>query len=98
MKERRTLALLALAVLLGAYLFMTPTGALRLAVAMEGAPGAALTLRVKEKAGPDETGALYYTLEQPPVDKETGEELAQWQVLKSGMIYSGLYAGEGAKQ
>lgn len=93
MKNTRSLAWLIIATLFGAYLFLTPSGALRLAVAASGHFGNALTLRVADREGPDEKGTIYYTLQEPPVDKDTGESLEVWCIQKSGMFYFGEVSG-----
>lgn len=86
-----------LGILLCAYLFMTPTGALRLGVALSGHPIKAVTSVITDKSYDfyTEDNQIGYSFENPPYEKETGSELINWIVTKHGIFYIAEYFGWG---
>ena len=79
------LILAVLCVLLAGYVMFTPEGALRLAVALEGHPLAALTLDITERPGAmaGYEGVKLYRVRSAAGDTD------DWTVKKYGALYLG---------
>ena len=100
-RKKKTVCWAVVLLLLG-YLFCTPTGALRAAVALTGYPMSACLMQVR-KATPKDVGvveldapenAVIYTIEtHVPHETETGADLENWIVSRYGCFYFGEYYG-----
>jgi len=90
-------AFAVLAIVIGAYLFMTPTGAVKLAVALSGHPLKAITSTVTDKSYdfPAQKNQIGYSLQNPPYEKATNSELINWIATKHGIFYTAEYYGWG---
>lgn len=78
-----------------AYLFLTPVGALRFAIAKEGYPIKAITLQLSNEPyqGRVKDNEEMYTILNPPRENATDSDLANWIVTKKGIFYFGSYYG-----
>jgi hypothetical protein len=96
MKRRIVAAsILTILIIVSGYFIMSEIGALRLALLLNGHPVSALTLAVKEQPSEmelsdNQTG---FSLENPPVDKETSSKLVNWVVTRHGFFYTAEYYG-----
>ena len=99
--KKKRLLLIVLVLLLG-YLFCTPMGALRGAVARTGYPVSACTLQAR-KAEAKDVGlialdvplhAVVYKIEKNvPYEEATDAKLENWIVYRFGCFYFGKYYG-----
>lgn len=78
-------------------LFLTPTGALRLGVALSGHPIKAFAIRAQTQQYPQSltSNQIGYKIKNPPFEPVTGSELKNWVVTKNGMYYTASYYGNG---
>lgn len=95
-KMKRLIPVTLLIIVLG-YLFLTPVGALRLAVASTGHPIKAVSLQISDEPydGFIENNQEMYTLIDPPYEKATGGYLENWVVTRYFIFYLGEYYGWG---
>ncbi len=79
------------------YSTMTPTGALRFAVLRAGYPLHAVTRKTKDVPYRFYTkdNQTAFSLENPPVEKDTQGQLVNWVVTQYGIFYIGSYYGWG---
>lgn len=93
--DRKRAAALLFGVLAAAYLFCSPGGAVRLAVAASGHPVAAVTCTVESGfvySTPD-GGVRPYHVETPPVERATDSVLRNWAVHRTGPFFTAEYWG-----
>lgn len=85
------------AIAIGAYFCMTPTGAVKLAVALSGHPIKAITSTVTDKSYdfPTQENQIGYSLQNPPYEKDTNSELINWIATKHWIFYTAEYYGWG---
>lgn len=89
--------IIPLVIILGvlSYLFLTPIGALRLAVLRNGYPINALNLRVDYSLCRPPIDAVgkqtVYTIKNYPIEKKTQTPLDSWIISKYGIFYWGEY-------
>lgn len=78
------------------YLFMTPTGALRLSIAAHGYPSKALVYPIGKRKNSleEEKNERVYALYKPPVEKDTEGILTNWSVKKYALFYLAMYRGD----
>ena len=93
-KLKRLTPTILLIIVLG-YFFLTPIGALRLAVAIYGYPVKSITLQISDKpyGKSVEDNQKMYTLINPPYEESTESELKNWIVTRYGIFYFGNYHG-----
>lgn len=96
-KQIVIVAFAILAIAIGAYFFMTPTGAVRLAVALSGHPVKAITAAVADKSYDFyvQENQIGYSLQNPPYEKATDSELINWIATRHGIFYTAEYYGWG---
>jgi hypothetical protein len=82
-------------IILVAYLFLTPLGALQFAVAKEGYPTKAITLRLADEPYQVsiKENQTMYTISNPPHENATDSDLVNWVVSKKSIFYFGSYYG-----
>ena len=96
MKRKLTwFILISILIVLFAYLFLTPVGALSFAVAKEGYLIKAVTLQLSDKPYQVsiEHNETMYTILNPPHENSTDSDLYNWVVIKKGIFYYGSYYG-----
>lgn len=99
---KRKVFLLGAAVLLLGYVFLTPIGALRTAVALAGYPVSACTMQVREATAKDvglieldnpKHSTIYRIETNIPHELDTDADLENWIVCRKFGIYMGEYYG-----
>lgn len=99
-KGKPVAALLAL--LIAAYLFCTPTGALRRTLLLAGYPVSAVFLSAREASAsdvgvgtlePSEHTTIYRILSPVPHESATDADLENWIVTQHGLFYTAEYYG-----
>lgn len=87
--------MLVAAALVG-YLFLTPSGAVRLAVLVSGHPVKALTVRVLgQKKSEQSPGRQSFLLSPAPYEPVTDIQLKNWVAVRHGIFYLGSHYGYG---
>lgn len=94
LNKKRILCAGIIMVIIG-YFLMTPIGALRGALIMSGHPVSAFTMELESHADTiyTEENQIGYSLQNPPVERMTEGELANWIVTRYGIFYIGQYYG-----
>lgn len=85
------------AVALCADVMLTPTGALRLKIALSGHPVKAITVKPMQQDYPQDLAEnqIGYALKNPPFEADTRSELVNWVVTQNGIYYTAAYYGYG---
>jgi len=103
MKTRpRQIVVLVCLILLAAYFFLTPIGALRGAIALSGHPIDAVMLQARIASAEDvglvnldnpPNSIIYRITKHIPYYKETGAEAKNWIIIKTGPVCIAKYYG-----
>lgn len=86
---------ISILIILVAFLFLTPLGALHFAVAKEGYPIKAIRLRLADEPYQEsiKENQTRYSILNPPHENATDSDLVNWVVTKKGVFYFGSYYG-----
>lgn len=75
---------------------ITPQMALRTHLFFTGYPKFAFTSKVEEfERGEENKRIKFYTLNPPPIDRSTGNELLAYKITRIGFLYIATYHGGG---